>query len=101
MDYQDYYQTLGVPRTASQAEIKKAFRRLARENHPDARPGDATSEQRFKQITQSISSRSSTGTAKSVPISRMRFRRERRMGFACGCSSMLGAPTRSTATCSP
>jgi curved DNA-binding protein len=52
MDYQDYYQTLGVPRTASQAEIKKAFRRLAREHHPDTRPGDAAAEQRFKQINE-------------------------------------------------
>jgi DnaJ-class molecular chaperone len=52
MDYQDYYETLGVPRTASQAEIKKAFRRLAREHHPDARPGDADSERRFKQINE-------------------------------------------------
>src|ERR671912_452319 len=52
MDYQDYYQTLGVPRTASQAEIKKAFRRLAREHHPDAKPGDSAAERRFKQINE-------------------------------------------------
>ena len=52
MDYQDYYQTLGVPRTASQAEIKKAFRKLAREHHPDAKPGDAAAEQRFKEINE-------------------------------------------------
>jgi curved DNA-binding protein len=50
MDYQDYYQTLGVPRTASQADIKKAFRKLAREHHPDAKPGDAAAEKRFKEI---------------------------------------------------
>jgi DnaJ-class molecular chaperone len=52
MDFQDYYQTLGVPRTASQAEIKKAFRRLAREHHPDTKPGDSAAEKRFKQINE-------------------------------------------------
>ena len=35
MDYKDYYKSIGVPRTATQAEIKKAFRKLAREHHPD------------------------------------------------------------------
>jgi DnaJ-class molecular chaperone len=52
MDFQDYYETLGVARTASQAEIKKAFRKLAREHHPDARPGDTAAERRFKQINE-------------------------------------------------
>ena len=52
MDYRDYYKTLGVPRTASQAEIKKAFRKLARQVHPDVKPGDKTAERRFKDINE-------------------------------------------------
>jgi DnaJ-class molecular chaperone len=52
MEYQDYYQTLGVARDASQAEIKKAFRRLAREHHPDTKPDDKAAEQRFKAINE-------------------------------------------------
>ena len=52
MEYQDYYQTLGVPRGASQADIKKAFRKLARENHPDKKPGDKAAELRFKQVNE-------------------------------------------------
>src|SRR4026209_973586 len=52
MDYQDYYQTLGLTRNASQPEIKKAFRKLAREHHPDKRPGDAAAERRFKDINE-------------------------------------------------
>jgi DnaJ-class molecular chaperone len=52
MDYQDYYHTLGVRRDASQPEIKKAFRRLAREHHPDKKQGDAASERRFKEINE-------------------------------------------------
>jgi DnaJ-class molecular chaperone len=52
MDYKDYYQTLGVPKTATQAEIKKAFRKLARDFHPDKNPGDKTAEKKFKDVNE-------------------------------------------------
>jgi DnaJ-class molecular chaperone len=52
MDVRDYYQTLGIPRTATPAEIKKAFRKLAREHHPDTKPGDKAAEQRFKDVNE-------------------------------------------------
>jgi len=52
LDYKDYYAVLGVPKTASQAEIKKAFRKLAREHHPDAKPGDSAAERKFKEVNE-------------------------------------------------
>jgi molecular chaperone DnaJ len=47
----DYYQVLGVAKNASHAEIKKAYRRLAQKHHPDANPGNAEAEERFKEIS--------------------------------------------------
>ncbi len=52
MDFQDYYATLGVKRDASKKEIRAAFRKLAREHHPDVNPGNKEAEARFKAINE-------------------------------------------------
>ncbi|MDH3658647.1 MAG: molecular chaperone DnaJ [Alphaproteobacteria bacterium] len=52
MAKQDYYETLGVGRQASAADIKSAFRKLAMKHHPDRNPGDKASEQRFKELNE-------------------------------------------------
>jgi molecular chaperone DnaJ len=48
----DFYQVLGVDKDADAAAIKKAYRKLARENHPDSKPGDKAAEERFKQVAE-------------------------------------------------
>lgn len=52
MSKRDYYDVLGVAKGASEAEIKKAYRRLAMKNHPDRNPGDAEAEARFKEASE-------------------------------------------------
>src|SRR5882672_983220 len=52
VQYKDYYESLGVPRTASEAEIKKAFRKLAREHHPDVAKDKKSAEEKFKEINE-------------------------------------------------
>jgi molecular chaperone DnaJ len=47
----DYYSVLGVPKNATASEIKKAYRKLAQQHHPDSRQGDADAEERFKEIS--------------------------------------------------
>src|ERR1700678_3097447 len=52
VQYKDYYETLGVPRTASDADIKKSFRKLAREFHPDVAKDKKRAEEKFKEINE-------------------------------------------------
>src|SRR5512143_534383 len=52
VQYKDYYESLGVPRNASDADIKKAFRKLAREYHPDVAKDKKKAEEKFKEINE-------------------------------------------------
>jgi curved DNA-binding protein len=52
MDFKDYYSTLGVAKTATEKEIKQAFRKLARKFHPDVNPNDKSAEAKFKEINE-------------------------------------------------
>jgi molecular chaperone DnaJ len=69
----DYYEILGVARDASAEEIKKAFRRLARESHPDANPGDASAEARFRSVAEAYE-------VLSDPNKRVRYDRGETLG---------------------
>src|SRR5271165_6187054 len=51
-DKKDYYGTLGVKKTATAEEIRKAFRKLARKYHPDVNPGDKSAEEKFKALSE-------------------------------------------------
>src|SRR5258706_13717003 len=50
--FHDYYEVLGLPRTASEEEIRKEFRKLARKYHPDVNPGNKSAEEKFKEINE-------------------------------------------------
>ena len=52
MAKRDYYEVLGVERNASEQDLKSAFRRLAKDHHPDRNSGDASAEQKFKEIAE-------------------------------------------------
>ncbi|MDB5240836.1 MAG: molecular chaperone DnaJ [Spirosoma sp.] len=52
MDFIDYYNVLGVPKTASEDDIRKAYRKLARKHHPDLNPNDAEANKKFQQINE-------------------------------------------------
>ena len=66
MDFKDYYSSLGVAKTATEKEIKQAFRKLARKFHPDVNPGDKAAEARFKEINEAQRGAERPGEAEEV-----------------------------------
>ena len=54
-DKRDYYEVLGVSKTASDSELKSAYRKLAKKYHPDVNPGDKEAEAKFKEATEAYS----------------------------------------------
>lgn len=80
MDYKDYYQILGVSRNADAAEIKKAFRKLARQYHPDMNPGNAQAEARFKDINEAHEVLSDPDKRKKYDQFGTHWQRYQRMG---------------------
>ncbi|MGY3088257.1 curved DNA-binding protein [Hymenobacter sp. UYAg731] len=64
MDYKDYYKALGVDKNATPEQIKKAYRKLARQHHPDVNPNDKGAEQKFKEINEANEVLSDSGKRK-------------------------------------
>lgn len=83
MATQDFYKVLGVPDTASAADIKKAYRKLAKENHPDANPNNPKAAERFKEISEAHATLSD-------PEKKAKYDQMRRLGAFGG---MSGRPT--------
>lgn len=85
MSKRDYYEILGVNRTASEQEIKSAYRRLAVKYHPDKNPGDAAAEEKFKEAAEAYS-------VLSDPEQRQRYDRFGHAGVSSGAGASWGAP---------
>lgn len=80
MDFKDYYQTLGVEPGASEKEIKQAYRKLARQHHPDVNPGDKSAEDKFKEINEAYQALSNAEQRRKYDAMRAEYQRWQQAG---------------------
>ena len=97
MEFKDYYATLGVAKTATEKEIKQAYRKLARKLHPDVNPGDKTAESRFKAINEAYEVLGRPGQAAQVRRTRRQLAAVR-AGAAAGPRRAPSATARGPST---
>src|ERR1700755_2503286 len=88
----DYYAALGVPKDAPAADIKKAYRKLARELHPDKNPGDAKAEARFKEVSEAYDVLSDDRRRREYDQARALFQSGRFPGGGTGGGPSYGGP---------
>ncbi|MBI2845687.1 MAG: DnaJ domain-containing protein [Chloroflexi bacterium] len=81
MEYKDYYQTLGLSRGASDKDIKQAYRRLARQYHPDVNPGNQSSQEKFKEINEAYEVLSDPAKRQKYDQLGAQWQNWQRMGF--------------------
>lgn len=81
MDYRDYYRILGIDRKASEKEIKQAYRRLARQYHPDVNPSDQAAQEKFKEINEAYEVLSDPEKRRKYDKLGAQWQNWQRMGF--------------------
>ena len=92
MDYKDYYKILGVERNASEDDIRKAYRKMAMQYHPDRNPNDKQAEERFKEINEAYSVLSDA--QKRAAYDRFGHAGVNGAGAAPSCAATAGASRR-------
>jgi DnaJ-class molecular chaperone len=92
MDFKDYYSTLGVAKTATEKEIKQAYRKLARKHHPDVNPGDKAAESRFKELNEAYEVLGDPPKRKKYDELGANWRMYEQAGAGAGAGGPYGAP---------